>query len=509
VNDLEKGPSSGRSARQKSMDMDLSSPYLLPPNLQDSRESLSTLSRKIDQHEDPYRPVTQIATNDTASIRSLAHGNGDNASIYTRSSAAPSRMNESANLLQNAAAMSRTNPSPHLPRQDSLPHSSPSSSPIESPNSQAPPKNLLPAMQTKGLPASLRPGSMITPTSPLSAIENLASQLPQEPSPPSQQPVPIIKMPEPAATALPTPGPTLQQTPARKTPPTLNTLTMANEAPRPDRNESLPVVQPPRESVMSEQSDYGAGFHVTPPSPTQEMENRKSRRYSMDVPPEEFAAAGLGAPGFDPARLSMTLRPLPPNEAIESEDPEARANRIRSFYKEYFDESKPAPKGQYYEDYDQNYLGDAGYFDSEHNNFVMPYAEPVTRRAMTPPPRGPRFQGPPRNMHGSMGGRSMMESPGPRAQSSVSNRGGPPPKTKKPLPPPSPLNTLPTPAQLRDDSFALMGSIDFAPPTTYKERQAGIRPDSPMGDKRPYSPMVRPHTPLVSAFDELSAMPSP
>jgi len=268
-------------------------------------------------------------------------------------------------------------------------------------------------------------------------------------------------------------------------------------------------------------SDYGDGFMITPPSPGREnnAELMRGQRYSMDVPPEEFAQAGLGAPGFDPRRLSMGFRPLPPDAVIESDDPEIRANRIRSFYKEYFDDSKPAPQGQYYEDYDENYLGDVAYYDPASNNFVMPYAEPVTRRAMTPPPRGPRFQGPPRAMHGSMGAGSMrgprgpqMYPPGPypqgpKAYSSASGRMGPPAK-KRQLPPPMALPTIPTPSKLKDDSFAIMNAMDFAPPKTYRDRVAG-RSESPLGERRPYSPMVPSFVPTVSAFDELAPMPSP
>jgi hypothetical protein len=194
----------------------------------------------------------------------------------------------------------------------------------------------------------------------------------------------------------------------------------------------------------------------------------------------------------------------------EMDDPEIRANRIRSFYKEYFDDSKPDPSGgQYYEDYDENYLGDAAYFDPETNAFVMPGAQPVHRRAMTPPPRG-RFAGPPRAMHGSMGAMSATGprgAPGPRAYSSASGRMGPP-KMRKPMPPPSALNTLPTPSKLKDDTFALFNSLEFAPPQNYRDRAAG-RSESPFGERRPYSPAVPAFTPVVSAFDELAPMPSP
>jgi len=52
-------------------------------------------------------------------------------------------------------------------------------------------------------------------------------------------------------------------------------------------------------------------------------------------------------------------------------------------------------------------------------------------------------------------------------------------------------------------------ALDFAPPTSFRDRQAGRRPDSPLGVARPYSPAVSPHVPLASPFNELSAMPSP
>lgn len=305
--------------------------------------------------------------------------------------------------------------------------------------------------------------------------------------------------------------------------------------PRPPRKESIPVVQPQAAVYGGDNdSDYGDNFEITPPSPARDHHAQaQGHRYSMDVPPEEYVQAGLGAPGFDAKRLSMGFRPLPPDAATEHDDPEVRANRIRSFYKEYFDESKPAPAGQYYEDYDVNYLDQQsqrhmyqqqGQYDPNSNAFVMPYAEPVTRRAMTPPPGGmrgpPRFQGGPRPRNGSFGAMSTMSGggrrgpqmyppgpypPGPRAHSSASGRTGPP---KRNLPPPSPLNTLPTPSKLKDDSFALMNSLEFAPPSSYRERVQG-RSESPLGERRPYSPAVPAFAPIASSYDELGAIPSP
>jgi hypothetical protein len=59
---------------------------------------------------------------------------------------------------------------------------------------------------------------------------------------------------------------------------------------------------------------------------------------------------------------------------------------------------------------------------------------------------------------------------------------------------------------LTDDS--LMMAMDFAPAHGFKERRDG-RAETPTGGMRPYSPAVRAHTPLVSAFDDLAVMPSP
>jgi hypothetical protein len=57
---------------------------------------------------------------------------------------------------------------------------------------------------------------------------------------------------------------------------------------------------------------------------------------------------------------------------------------------------------------------------------------------------------------------------------------------------------------LKDDMFA----HEFAPANTIRDRAAG-RPETPTGGMRPYSPAMRAHTPLASAFDELAAIPSP
>jgi len=79
---------------------------------------------------------------------------------------------------------------------------------------------------------------------------------------------------------------------------------------------------------------------------------------------------------------------------------------------------------------------------------------------------------------------------------------------RRPLPPPVDLTTLPTPSKLKDDSFAIFNAMDFAPPESYKDRVMG-RSQSPLGERRPYQVNVPVSSPLVSAFDEMAALPSP
>ncbi|TGO29699.1 hypothetical protein BPAE_0012g00540 [Botrytis paeoniae] len=494
--------------RQMSLDLGGKSPYLLPPELQNSRESLHSLSRTIHSNEDPYRPVHEAAGG--GSIRSKQGRNGS--SIMTESSAAPSKAYDVGSpdgqgLLSNAAAMSRTTP-PSTgftppPRSNSIP---PANMPAEPKQAASPPQDVA----RKGLPGNPRPQNGFSSTMPVpmpypdreSYAGNQYNAIRD-----SNNYLGSLIISDPSAAAPNGPAEPKPNTTRKAPPPAINTLPM-NPKPTPQQQ------QKPRNSEVS---DYGDGIEITPPSPAREIANNKANRYSMDVPPEEFAQAGLGAPGFDPKRLSMGFRPLPPDAPADaSEDPETRANRIRSFYKEYFDDSKPAPQGQYIEDYDANYPGpgDSTYFDPATNSFVLPYAEPITRRAMTPPPRAPRFQGaPPRSMHGSMGGSSMRGPPrmpfneGPRASSSASQR-GPMPSPRKNLPPPEPLTSLPTPSKLRDDSFALLNTLDFAPELNVRDRVAG-RSESPFGERRPYSPALPAFAPIVGAYDELAAMPSP
>ncbi|KAF2740686.1 hypothetical protein EJ04DRAFT_162554 [Polyplosphaeria fusca] len=474
-----------RQGRGLSLDMSAGSPYILPAGLHGSRESFHSLSRSTQDPHDPYRPVTFIK--DNASIHSGNRGGAyrhDSSSTYTGSSGGTDRHRMNDGLLRNAQRMSQSLP----PRGQSM---SPESNPI---------------------PEIRYPEPVATPLSPLNpAVER---QLPSPPPPPPPPPPPAPL--QAGNTSLPTQS-VEQPLPAQTMP------SSPPRAPARVQSQSADLHMNANTTSFMSDSSYGDGFKVTPPSPP-----REHRPPPIDTglvapepqrPQNEPVGLGVEDIGYDARRLSMSLRPLPPDDP--NDNPEQRANRIRSFYKEYFDDSRPEPTGgmynDYYEDYGSEYL-DGAIFDPQTGNFVVaqaPYAQPVTRRAMTPPPRAPpRFRsgsnphGPgPRGAH--MSGSSMASSgrfmPPPRGMSSMSGRI---PGPRRPLPPPSNLQSLPTPHMLKEDSM-VFNPIDFAPPVSIRELQNGRRPDSPLGAPRPYSPSVRPHTPLASSFDDLAVMPSP
>jgi hypothetical protein len=540
-----------------SMDMNLSSPYLLPPDIHQSRDSLHSLAKSLHGGEaDPYRHIDSFISSDAASMRSFPKGGDRRESNYTGTTVAPGSGRNTPSKMSTQT----------LPRQKSFP---------TAPLPQAP------------NPTKER-DSARDPTSPLSApptnaefrftddettlpqihsdpVDMPAMPAIQEPAPVAQRDGPSIVRPpstDPASiarernsfrdsSALPVsdlhrgPAEGLGIMDSRELP-----AVTVDETPvslRPGRKDGAPVVsEVPSVYEYHEEDSYVNYVDIHHDDDDDEP---RGRQMGDSAPKAEAnaAPAGLGVPKQDNKRLSVGLRPLPPSDYLESEDPEFRANRIRSFYKEYFDDSKevrpplPQPQAaQYVEDYDNGYMGDAAYFDPESNAFVMPYAQPVTRRAMTPPPsnrrpmpgpgprpRGPhgpsamgpggprpragsmtgRFQGPPPRAGSSMSGR-FMTAPSPRPGSSASARGRFTPQPKRPLPPPSALSTLPTPSKLRDDSFAIFNSTDFAPPPTFKDQARG-RSQSPMGERRPYQLNTPVATPLASSFDDMAALPSP
>ncbi|KAL8953204.1 MAG: hypothetical protein Q9222_000939 [Ikaeria aurantiellina] len=516
---------SHQRGRGLSMDMDMGSPYVLPPGLHGSRESLHSMSRTIHSQDDRYRPATTFIPNDTSSTRSQSRSRRfvDDSSSYADSgSSGHPHINDgmNQNLLKNAQRMSRSlppiqrNPSPAatLPQVRTL---EPAAGIARKASPMAPqPTNLMPSFGDDG-----RDSYMSRDGADLRKSNNYLGALihSREPSPELRSQTSSPPTTQPAQGLPSNPAATRQIPPSRQSPPP--PINIAPSVQEPKQTQTSHARQPTLEkNFLDDESDYGDGFRVTPPSPAHELAASQSkpihrpRTDSMPAKSHQIPASNdaLGL-GYDMRRLSMGIRPLPHDDPTDNA--EQRANRIRSFYKEYFDESKAGPVqngGHYYEDYDEHYLGDGAVYDPASGEFMLTQpqrSEPYGRRAMTPPPRAPpRFRGGARHQATMSGGHIGPRVP--RAFSSASGRFGPSgmglPKPRPP--PPMPLRVLPSPHLLKEDSFAL--PIDFAPPSSYKDRQAG-RPESPKGGSRPYSPMVPAHLPLASSFEDLAVMPSP
>ena len=83
--------------------MDMSNPYLMPAGLQDSRESIHSMSRSMRDEHDPYRPVAMLRYSTESS-----RPRHDNASQYSASTLHST--NEKVNLLAHAQKAPRSDP---------------------------------------------------------------------------------------------------------------------------------------------------------------------------------------------------------------------------------------------------------------------------------------------------------------------------------------------------------------------------------------------------------------
>lgn len=529
------GEKSGRT-RGLSLDMNLSSPYLLPDNVQGSRESMSSLARTLHQADDPYRPVAALMS-ETGSVRSYQKDGGRN------SPASNKRMSRQSYGQPGLPQPLRQNSYPKSPLTPSASSSvtavgsdvsDPAVKSIPEHGPMPPPQGDLPPLPEKPSPVAQRGG-------------------------PEQHEMQNFDLPDFSATETKRESADELNIDSKAAPANGVGLGLLNGPQIP--TQSSPVLEvtinqdvnagPAHQSVSAviEHSEDYSKFDYAALVTAADGDEDQDRGRGRERGARESA---LVVPKQNGNRLSVGPRPLPPTEVLEHEDPETRANRIRSFYKEYFEESKGAPPMAGGHGAADNYNGDAAYFDPDSNQFIMPYAEPITRRAMTPPPsgripggpgglggprgpgprgpgmggpgmgspRGPGPRGPPRNFSGSMSGMPMppragssMSGYGPRPNSSASNRGPPRSgsamsgKPRKPVAPPSPLNTLPTPGKLTDDHFSLINAMDFAPPSNFNDRVAG-RSQSPLGERRPFAQPPA-ASPLVGTFDEMAALPSP
>ena len=558
--------------RGLSMDMmgQTPNPFVLPPGLQHSRESLHSLSRSMNTGDDKYTRTNFIP--DDGSIRSPSslRGHGDDGSSSFTGSSRPRFDHESSRTLVHTSTRSG-----HTTRKQSV---SSSGGPLPEMGIQR--KPTAPAKDNLMLPTAVDTrDSFVSTTSGVHAFrksndylgafirgastpadgnddkqknESNSNVTEVSPSPPQEKitpPPPAITKEEDyfsqvsvlsgdqrSAQPVGLPSNPRPPPPENVALPQLNFTGLADEKPSPPPEISITEPErsyvpghghqsqdyPKHESVQYRQDSY---YGQQPDSQNQTRENsyysqgqydqqydysqydhldqygqhdqhshHQSQQYDDGEdyydPAEEYEDYSNYADelGYDPRRLTMGMRPLPPDDP--SENPEQRANRIRSFYKEYFDSPNNAqPQQGYYdgsEDYDD-------YYDAYYQ------------------PRG----------HSSVGGRQRGHTfsngsfvPGPRAYSSASGRvrgpyGRPgPKKPRKAMPPPKALNILPTPSKLKDDTFLFDHAVDFAPPKNIFYQRSGT-PDSLRGGQRPYSPSVKAHIPLASSFDDLSAMPSP
>ncbi|EME44439.1 hypothetical protein DOTSEDRAFT_72050 [Dothistroma septosporum NZE10] len=455
------------------MSMHIDSPYVLPAAMNGSRESIHSMSRSMKDPHDPYRPVTLMRpSTDNDSIRYNTRFN-DNGSVYSMSTGHHSNLRDNVSLVANARPMSQ-----------SLDKRADSMSPHESMSpTDFPPRQMHGSMNRNGQ-NSRRP-SLDKPMPEINEKE--IDHLPPA-------------MPEPVAKELPSPP---------RLPENINLA-----PPRKDSMTASPLDSRP------ESSNYGDDLPPAPTHPTIVIPEPYeidvvAVRHSLDAPatlPARGASLHPAEPVPAQNRLSvMGLRPLPPD--VPDETPELRANRIRSFYKEYFDDTKgpggPPAIGVTADEVHDDYL-DGVIYDPSSGGFyapgARPFAEAPVRRAMTPPPRG--AMGKPRVSGGSQGGYPHQR----KFSAAYSTMSGGRPRgrsmPKKKLPPPSPLSSLPTPHKLKEDA-QIFNPLDFAPPTSIRDLQNGRRPDSPLGTPRPYSPSVRAFTPLASSFDHLAVLPSP
>ena len=468
-------------------------PYLMPPGIAGSRDSLHSISRSID--DDKYRPATFI-TQDNSSIRSFPRTRDDASSIAGSTSRFGAVDDPNSGLLRNAQRMSRSSP----PRYRSP--TSPAQPPQDYPGPLRSPKPTLSKHDEHGMAGSAatdnRSHERVTP-----AVDNELHF--------GLSPTPSLNF-EPEGHKYVNENSASHED--RPNFPLSDSGPIHQNAENAQTTTQLPRISLPVSEVTS---DYGDDQHKSDfIIPAVSVHGAKEADHH-DAPPKNDKVPEIPEEpqNVDPAqdnrrdtrRLTLGVRPLPPEDPADN--PEQRANRIRSFYKEYFDDSKR--ETTYYEDYgseayDGGYIYDpttGDYFDAAP---PAPFAEPIGRRAMTPPPRAPpRFQGAARHMATNSAGNNNF-GPGPRAFSSASGRLPGPRGPRKPMPPPAPLQILPTPSMLKDDAFML--AADFAPGQGIRERREG-RPETPTGGMRPYSPAIRAHTPLASAFDELAVIPSP
>ncbi|TQS35739.1 hypothetical protein Golomagni_03832 [Golovinomyces magnicellulatus] len=459
-----KDEKSGLSRRQVSLIMPMNNQYLVSLDSKNSKESLDSLSLSL-RKEDPYQPVSQILASDTAS--SGPHKtSGSSANKLPNDS--QTRLHETRDS-SNASTNSRiipTNAATFPPRYNSLPYqqaitndhgfSNQIGFPTELPQAHISPE---PTIATNGW-ASGRPinqqlqqqtvighkdvnsfgGNQIVGTNDYQNINqnySYDSAVYHE-----EQRVQYINNPQD------------------------------------QRNQAYSQVHPANNfKYESNSGDLASSQYLS------NAEHMYENQYQME---DQLRGA---VSSYDTSRLNnrlsvMQVRPLPPNAITESDDPEIRANRIRSFYKEYFDDSSPIPNGTYENRNNPNH-DESIYYDPDSNQFVLPYSQPVTRRAITPPPAN-NFMRPARPRNGSVGAMNYVEDRSqyhsPEAIPNSSSTGNQQVNLRKPTLPFLDLNQIPTSGNIRND-MSNMRSHGYVPPIAQRGK-IGISAEGPFSERQ-------------------------
>ncbi|POS86700.1 hypothetical protein EPUL_003474, partial [Erysiphe pulchra] len=449
---------SSLSRRQISMDMSINNAYLPSFETKSSRESLESLSLSL-RKEDPYGPLSQKNSSDTGSIRSqskVASGNGAFVNSQPRFYEKAEFTSDNSSAFETRTPKSAAFP----PRVNSLLPYQPRNIPQPNPS--------IPNSRIVEPPQAYIPTNPVSSTTKWTNGQSLNQQfLPQTQTLRNESENNVIA----DNRYVNNYNMEFNQIHSPKPPMTLD----SRERIQPSNNLSGYVLAPQPLGFGVKNLNYiqGQGGLISNNQLEDNMKYRQNQGFTTVGNNENYYNFNCDNPKMTSNRFStLGSRPLPPNTITDTDDPEIRANRIRSFYREYFDDNSPAPAGRYERNNFSNRNDQKTYYDPSSNQFVLPYLQPVTRRAMTPPPMN-RGIGPGRARNTSMGvmdnnnqGQYMNNSSEMRTNSPSGHQG---PPYKQPTLPFVQLNSLPTPGKMKDN-MSTFDTLGYAPPMTYRER---------------------------------------
>ncbi|RKF75338.1 hypothetical protein GcM1_234041 [Golovinomyces cichoracearum] len=445
-----KDEKSGLSHRQVSLNMSMNNPYLVSLDSKNSKDSLDSLSLSL-RKEDPYRPVSKFLASDTASNKPQKRPSSP---VNNSPNDSQTSLNDTRNS-SNASTNSRNKPANAAifpPRYNSLHYQQVDTNDQGLPNQNGFPTELPQAhispeatISTNGW-ASGRPLNQQLQHQPLIGHENNNSfGANQNFRTNDYQNIDQNHAFDPAAYYE-----------GERTQYTNNPTELRNQAQSQFYTANNFTYEPMNGDPSSGQYPSNAEYMYESQYPTEDQVGGVDLSYNISRSNNRLSV--------------MQARPLPPNAITDSDDPEIRANRIRSFYKEYFDDSSSMPNGTYEKRNHLNHNDESVYYDPDSNQFVLPYSQPVTRRAITPPPANNSMR-PTRPRNGSMGTMNYVENRSryhpPEAQPHSSTNESHQVNLRKPTLPFSDLNQMPTPGNIGNDVLN-MRSYGHVPPMVYR-----------------------------------------